>query len=597
MQTFQESKFSQGEIESSTSHRFGIQLENLLSNYDENLNVNDDDDADSQDINNMSNINRTTVAKGKAIPVVSRDVILEIDDRGCVKSNSTGNPPSIKIDKTLLNKKMRIKIDDDNEIKSNNSEAKNSRVAINKKDLDKLKERAENTFNSLLKSANKYDIGQITESCDPEQLPDIQLNKPRYALLARLTRNIQTMLLTRLRSALTRLYNQQHTGQDGLQFEFIFCVDNSGSMSGKKIQEALNTLVILMETFHRLEWKFAVLRFGGEQKILKSLSHTSMHEMIEISSDDQSSNLQQKYLAQGQYILESFTTDEKTLPATALKQIAENDKLFGEQKQANVKRFVIMITDGISAQTDPKLFNNQLERADAKLYIVCIIPQLSSKGKDVEQLTDYEKQAHQHEIETKKFIESIAPGRNQLIEIGQLNTLTKTVVADLINLIDESILTHLKPNISHTTTSSISTNLNKIHRLTPFTLSHFTDISIWTHSNVNYTGRSYISDPRQKLEQQTLQSQFDIDLSKAYKEFHDHFDETMNALEKSYSNLEIHDELLVNTDKILQQLEQRFESHINDFVRVFEDNILPAYKPTQSLPDTRGNRLFIHWYR
>ncbi|UJR09469.1 hypothetical protein I4U23_013707 [Adineta vaga] len=585
MQNFEESKFREGTLsENFTSNRFGIQLENLLSNYDKNVSTNDDDD--DEEIKDISNLTGTTLSKTEDISIVNRDITLEIDDRGYVRSNINGNHPSIEINQALLSKKMHVKIVDEDDVKSNSSEVKNYRVIASRKDL---KEQANNTFNSLLKSVNKYDIGQITEICDPEQLPDIQLNKPRYALLARLTRNIQTMLLTRLRSALTRLYNQQ---QSDLQFEFIFCVDNSGSMSGKKIQEALNTLVILMETFHRLEWKFAVLRFGGEQKILKPLSYTSMQENIEISSDEQTSNLQQKYLAQGQFILESFTTDEKTLPATALKQIAENDKLFGGQKKSNVKRFIIMITDGISAQTDPKLFHNELDRADAKLYIVCIIPPLPSKGKDVEHMTDFEKQILEHELKTKEFITSVAPGRNQLIEIGQLNMLTKTVVNDLVNLIEESILTHLKPNISNIKTSP-STNLTKIHRLIPFTLSHFTNITSWKHPNMHYTGRSYISDSRRKLERQTSQSQFHIDLSHASKELHDHYTEIMNALEKSYSDLETHDAILVNTDKILQQLEQQFESYINDIVRALEDNILPAYKPTQSLPDTRGNRLFI----
>jgi uncharacterized protein YegL len=590
MQSFEESKFSQGTLsENSTLHRFDIQLENLLSNYDKNVNINEDDDEDSEEMKNMSNLSRTTSSKTKDIPIVNRDMLLEIDDRGYVRSNVNGNLPSVETNQTLLNKNMRVRIVDDDEVKSGSPQAKNYRVMASKKDLDKLKAQAENTLNSLLKSVNKYDIGQITEACDPEQLPDIQLNRPRYALLARLTRNIQTMLLTRLRSALTRLYNEQ---QSDLQFEFIFCVDNSGSMSGKKIQEALNTLVILMETFHRLEWKFAVLRFGGEQKILKPLSHTSMHETVEIAADDQTSNLQQKYLTQGQFILESFTTDEKTLPATALRQVAENSKLFGEQKKPNVKRFIIMVTDGIFAQTDPKLFHKELERADAKLYIVCIIPPLPSKEKDVEQLTDLERQILEHEIKTKEFITSVAPGRNQLIQIGELNMLTKTVVADLINLIEESILTHLKPSIS-TIGTSPSTSFNKIHRLIPFTLSNFTNITSWKHADVHYTGRSYISDSRRKLERQTTHSQFNIDLSQASKEFYDHYDEIMNALEKSYSDLETHDEILVNTDKILQQLEQRFESYTNDLVRALEDNILPAYKPTQSLPDTRGNRLFM----
>ena len=45
--------------------------------------------------------------------------------------------------------------------------------------------------------------------------------------------------------------------------EFAFCLDNSGSMGGKKIQHALTALVLLMESLKKLECKFGVVRFGG----------------------------------------------------------------------------------------------------------------------------------------------------------------------------------------------------------------------------------------------------------------------------------------------------------------------------------------------
>ena len=45
--------------------------------------------------------------------------------------------------------------------------------------------------------------------------------------------------------------------------EFAFCLDNSGSMGGKKIQHALTALVLLMESLKKLECRFGVMRFGG----------------------------------------------------------------------------------------------------------------------------------------------------------------------------------------------------------------------------------------------------------------------------------------------------------------------------------------------
>ena len=47
--------------------------------------------------------------------------------------------------------------------------------------------------------------------------------------------------------------------------EFIFCLDNSGSMGGEKCQNALTALVLAMEALNKLESRFAVMRFGGEK--------------------------------------------------------------------------------------------------------------------------------------------------------------------------------------------------------------------------------------------------------------------------------------------------------------------------------------------
>ena len=46
--------------------------------------------------------------------------------------------------------------------------------------------------------------------------------------------------------------------------EFIFCLDNSGSMGGEKCRQALTALVLAMESLNKLESRFAVMRFGAE---------------------------------------------------------------------------------------------------------------------------------------------------------------------------------------------------------------------------------------------------------------------------------------------------------------------------------------------
>ncbi|CAF2742626.1 unnamed protein product [Rotaria sp. Silwood2] len=595
IQGFEDSKFEQGQIiGNSTLHKLGIRLDNLLSNYENDLNSAIDDDNDDAKGNSETDpstppaVRRTTA---------NRDVTLEIDDQGVVKNIESEKPlpkGDIKPRGTIY-VQVGKNIDESPGTTDTKPKEDSSKTTITKEQLEKFQKISADKFENLLQSVNKYDIGKISENCRPEDLPDTKLHKPRYALLARLTRNIQLMLLTRLRSALKNQYRKQQQqfdqtmSDDDLQFEFVFCVDNSGSMSGRKIREALNTLVILMETFHRLEWKFAVIRFGAEQKILKPLGHQSMHDTVQVSKSDITS-LQQRLVARGQYILESFTTDEKTLPATALKQIAENEDLFGNKIKPNVKRFIIMITDGISSQTDTDLFTRELGKAKADLYMVCIIPEIP-KADDTKFSNEYKQFAIEHEKKAKEFIQRIAPGRNQLIEIGQLDTLTKTVVDDLFNIIEQSILAHTnRLAVSQTTTTSPA---SKFYRLNAFTLSDVRNIELWTHPEITYTGQMYVNDFRKKLEQQTLQQQMDIDFSVASNEFIDNFDETMDKLEKSYSNLETHDTILSHTDKILQQIEQQLETYVGELVRTMEDYILPAYKPTQSLPDTRGNRLYI----
>ncbi|CAF1370600.1 unnamed protein product [Didymodactylos carnosus] len=288
-----------------------------------------------------------------------------------------------------------------------------------------------------------------------------------------------------------------------------------------------------------------------------------------------------------QYILESFTTDEKTLPATALKQIADNRDLFGSGIKPNVKRFIIMITDGISSQTDTELFTRELAKAKADLYMICIIPELP-KADDTKYTNEYKQFATEHEKKVKEFVQRVAPGRNQLIEIGQLNILTKIVFDDLFNIIEQSILVFA--NRTTTTSTNPGTIFSCLHA---FPLSNPRNVESWTHAEIAYTGQLYVSDFRRKLEQQTLQQQMDIDFSNDSNEFIKNFDSTMKSLDESYSKLDTHDVILSHADTILQQIEQKLETDISELVRTMEDYIFPAYKPTQSLPDTRGNRLYI----
>ncbi|CAF2953951.1 unnamed protein product [Rotaria sp. Silwood2] len=238
--------------------------------------------------------------------------------------------------------------------------------------------------------------------------------------------------------------------------------------------------------------------------------HTILHDIYTelVSCHSQLDKITHQYDSEkakliDNYILETFTTDEKTLPATALKQIAESKELFGSRVKPYVKRFIIMITDGISAQTDTDLFTTELQNAHADLYMVCIIPEVP-KADDSKYSDDYKKFDLEHKKKGKEFIQRVAPERNQLIEIGQLDTLTKTVVADLIGIIEQLILDYTNPSIARQTTTSTN-NAIKFQPLHAFTLSDVRNVDLWRHPEIAYTGQFYVNDSRQKLEQQALQ--------------------------------------------------------------------------------------------
>jgi len=107
--------------------------------------------------------------------------------------------------------------------------------------------------------------------------------------------------------------------------EWCILVDNSGSMISKEIQMT-EALVLAMETLKRMEFQFAVARFGdrNSQQMLKNLG-------------DRFDSVT------GQRIIESFSFDQGTYPATALANVAakvwpsvlERKQTQGPQSHAN----------------------------------------------------------------------------------------------------------------------------------------------------------------------------------------------------------------------------------------------------------------------
>jgi hypothetical protein len=101
------------------------------------------------------------------------------------------------------------------------------------------------------------------------------------------------------------------------QFEWVVLVDNSGSMMSKKNQ-VFEAITVFVEVLRKLECPFSIVRFGASQHLLKDFN-TEWNNQL------------------GEQILESFSFDEGTQPATALNRVV--NQIWGHQKQVRVKKF------------------------------------------------------------------------------------------------------------------------------------------------------------------------------------------------------------------------------------------------------------------
>ena len=180
---FEEARYGQGEMVHNTNfHHVGLHLEDLLSHPEIDLNLLDEEVEESKEMSN---------SQSTGVLLVDRDTIFNIVDGD--KPATRAFESSMPI--TTLDH-MYVRLSSDTETKESTKQT-HTRMKISKKNVQKLKEQSENLFDKLLKSVHKYDIGKISEACDPEQLPSVPLDRPRYTLLARITRNMQTMLLTK----------------------------------------------------------------------------------------------------------------------------------------------------------------------------------------------------------------------------------------------------------------------------------------------------------------------------------------------------------------------------------------------------------------
>eukprot|EP00961_Rhodomonas_salina_P088489 1190052-Rhodomonas_salina.1 len=190
-------------------------------------------------------------------------------------------------------------------------------------------------YRKLLKYQDVGKGGQWRDVIRGKQIQKLDPNKVTYGLLSKFMREYRDIFVSKIRQGYSRIQRSEVKHE----FEFCFLVDHSGSMDGRKIQHALEALVLLMEALKRLECRFAVARFGDQttQQALKT-----MREALDLEV--------------GQRIVElCLEPDEGTYPAEAVKWANDNQGLgWSPVDKKNVHKFIVMITDGLTAQTKPE---------------------------------------------------------------------------------------------------------------------------------------------------------------------------------------------------------------------------------------------------
>ena len=204
-------------------------------------------------------------------------------------------------------------------------------------------------------------IHDISEYQSLEALPEVEEEKLWYVLLARLTRDYQSICV----QTMTKIERTNEKGDifkrpepsEPQTYKFLFLVDNSGSMNGTRMTFAINILVILLEAMKRLEFQTAVVRYGGEK------SQVTLKHFTQCMDEKR-----------GQLIIEALDASENTRTADALRYVAETKELYKETKASNEHRFIILISDGIWDQKNHTLYNENLSKSASRLLVLTMNP-------------------------------------------------------------------------------------------------------------------------------------------------------------------------------------------------------------------------------
>ena len=189
-------------------------------------------------------------------------------------------------------------------------------------------------FSSLYDQKQEISAATKTRQVeDPVHKEPSRLDSWTYQLLldnAFFARGLKT-IMRRLEKSQTELYKasaQRHT------IEWCLLVDNSGSMITKEHQTK-EALVLVMEMLRRLEFRFAVALFGD----------STSQRMQKLIMDPFTIGI-------GQQIIDSFTFDEGTFPASAVKNVAQKvwPSVLSSEEKGQCHRVMLMIVDGLTQE-------------------------------------------------------------------------------------------------------------------------------------------------------------------------------------------------------------------------------------------------------
>ncbi|XP_066915623.1 uncharacterized protein [Clytia hemisphaerica] len=419
-------------------------------------------------------------------------------------------------------------------------------------------EAGKNWISKMREVKQTYDIAAYHS---PEALPEAPEESLRYHLLARLTREYQSLcirIMTKIERTDPKGFVAKRPEPAIPQtYKFLFLVDNSGSMNGEKMTTALNILVIFLEAMKRLEFETAVVRYGGEksQAALKGFND-NMDEH------------------RGQLIIEGFSASEKTRTADALKFVAEKEELFKPQKKVNEHRFIILISDGIWDQKDQSLYNGSIEAASARLLVLTTHPR--------EDLSL--RREHQISIDfATRLLNSIAPD-------SWCGVSSKTTMRDKINEIALMIDNQLRAALKEVKGHSRRVETVGITKMVVSKRDFDGPLKYNRHAEVHWGDAIVYSDVTST--QDYNDKEIDDFMIDNYKEVLERkIEEWDSMIDQTTKISTIEDKI-----KAIDDEEECFKDYIGELDSVLDTVAFPNNRPTRFQQDYRGSKFSLNGY-